>query len=291
MHIFDKPAAHICQNLLMYPFDLKQLAVPAFVLIVAGCQEQPEYGGFLNNTGRGNEGSGNQSITINLGATTTASTVITYRVGGNAALDGDYSLTSVGTYYSDALTITVPADESTATINFALIDDNQVEQADEIIYFEITSISDAGIAENFRQTSYAFQIEDNDVAPNSGLQVDLAWNLGDGVRINRSNFDLHLADAITLSDDGTVTEYREIEGKQSVNETGFETITIGGDLPDQQYYMIISCLLCEDPAALSLQLSSSKVSRNASGRVPSGWSGRSLYYGPITKNGESFSFK
>jgi hypothetical protein len=290
MLIFGRPQQHLT-NLLMYPFDLKQLVVPVFVLIFSGCQEQPEYGGFLNSTGTGNEGSGNQSITINLGATTTASTVITYHVGGNAALDGDYSLTSVSTYYSDALTVTVPAGESMAAINFAVIDDNQVEQDDEVIYFEITSISDAAIAENFRQASYAFQIEDNDIAPDAGLQVDLSWNLGDGVRINRSNFDLHLADAITLSDDGTVEAYREIEGMQSVNETGFETITIGSDLPDQQYYVIISCLSCEDAAALSLQLSSRQASRKAVGYVPAGWIGRSLYYGPITKSGVSFSFK
>ena len=122
-----------------------------FSLFSLACEEDPDYGGFVNNAGRGTESSGSQAVTINLGATASASTVITYRVGGTAALDGDYHLTSVSRYFSSALTITVPAGESAAVINFDIIDDNQVEPVDEIIYFEITSISDATIAETFRQ--------------------------------------------------------------------------------------------------------------------------------------------
>ena len=177
-----------------------------------------------------------------------------------------------------------------ATIKFAIVDDHQVESTDEIIYFEITSISDATIAENFRQTSYVFQIEVNDVAPNAGLQVDLAWNLGDGVRINRSNFDLRLADDVTVGAEGAVTEYHEIAGEQSINETGFETITIADDLPDKRYYVIINYMSGEDPASLSLQLSSGNSRRGATGHVSAAWVGRSLFYGPITKSGTSFTF-
>lgn len=267
------------------------LSICAIFLIVTACQEETPYGGFTLNQATASEDSGSQTITINLGSTTTASTVLTYRVGGNAALDGDYRLTTVSNYYSDALTLTVPPGQSIATITFDVIDDSQVEQDDEVIYFEITSISDAAIAENFRQRSFVFQITDNDHATGPDLQVDLAWDLGDGVRINASNFDMDLASDITLDANGTVADYQAVDGKASTNETGFESLVIDSTLPDQKYYVIIHYLSGDNTAVLTLQLNSDQVQRSASGRVSSASLGRMLYLGPITKNGNSFTFQ
>lgn len=260
-------------------------------LLVAACQDEPEYGGFSTTTGGGMEGIGAQSVTIDLGGTTSGSTVITYRVGGNASLDGDYRITTLTNYYSDALTVTVPAGKSTATIEFEIIDDNQVEPGGEIIYFEITSVSDATLAANFRKRYFVYQIDDNDEAPDSGMQVDLSWNLGDGVRINASNFDLYLADTISVGTDGAVISYHVAEETASANENGFETITIPVELPDKQYYIMIEYVSGEYTAELTLQFSSRQTQRAASGRVSSTSIGRVLYYGPITKTGQVFSFR
>jgi len=239
----------------------------------------------------GNEASGSQSVTINLGAATSASTTITYRVAGSAALDGDYRITSITSYNSEALTITVPAGESTASINFEIIDDEQIERNNEVIYFESAAISDAYISEHFRQASYSFEIEDNDVAPEATMQIDLAWNLGDGMRINGNNFDLFLADSVTLNTDGTISDYQPIEGLESVNETGFETIRLNDGIADMPYYVIIKFVSGTDPAELSLQFNSNTVHRTASGRVSSAFAGRAVYYGPFTKSGSSYAFR
>ncbi|MGC3943448.1 MAG: hypothetical protein QM762_02750 [Chryseolinea sp.] len=267
------------------------ITICTLCLIAFACQEETEYGGFTTNNSSATEDSGSQTIIINLGATATASTTITYRVGGNAALDGDYHLTTATSYYSEALTIAVPAGESVATITFDIIDDSQIEQDDEVIYFEITSISDASIAENFRQSSFVFQIIDNDQSSDNDLQIDLAWNLGDGVRINNSNFDMYLATSITADADGTVTEFQAVDGKASTNSTGFESVTIDSTLPDQKYYVIIDYLSGDNTAALSLQFNSTQVRRSASGRVSSASLGRLLYLGPITKTGSNFTFQ
>ena len=267
------------------------MAICILALVVVACQEETEYGGFVGTTGGGTESSGKQSITINLGATTTVPTTITYRVGGNAALGGDYDLSSLTSYYSDAsaLTISVPAGKSSASIDFEIIDDHQVE-SDEVIYFEITSISDEAIASNFKQASYVYQIEDNDEPPSDGLQVDLSWNLGDGVRVNGSNFDLYLASDITVDTDQSVTAYQAVDGVSSANESGFETIVINNELPDHQYYVIIDYVSGDNTADVELQLSNTQTHRIASGRVTSASIGHKLYLGPITKSGTTYQF-
>lgn len=255
------------------------------------CEEEVDYGGFSETSGSGTESSGPQSIIIDLGSVSSGPTTITYQVGGNAAMDGDYRITSITSFNSDALTITVPAGQSTATIAFEIIDDEQVEPSNEVIYFEVTAISDAAIAQHFRQTSYVFEIVDNDDPPASGLQIDLAWNLGDGVRINASNFDLYLADSITTGSNGEITSYHEIEGHGSAHESGFETILLGDDLPDKQYYAIIGYLSGDNTAEITLQFSSGSSHGTARGRVSAASVGRSLYYGPITKTGQTFEFR
>lgn len=258
--------------------------------LFSACTEEAEYGGFVGNSSSGSEISGSQSITIDLGATTTAATTISYRVGGTAALDGDYRITSLTSYNSEALSITVPAGQSQAAINFEILDDIQVEHP-EVIFFEITSISDVSIAQNFRQASYRFEITDDDEAPGSGMQVDLSWYLGNSVRINTADFDLYLADSITIGSDGGVTDYSLVEGVESAHLSGFETVFIQDDMPDQQYYIIIKYVAGTSAAELTLDFNSTYLKREAAGRVSSASVGRTLYYGPITKRGTDYSFR
>lgn len=269
----------------------KLTLMTVFVLVmISACTEEPEYGGFVGNSSSGSEDSGNQSITIDLGITTTAATTISYRVGGSAALDGDYRITSLTSYNSDALNVTVPAGQSTATISFEILDDNQVEYP-EVIYFEITAISDASIAENFRQAFYGFEITDNDEPQGSGMQVDLSWYLGNGVRISAADFDLYLADAVTIDSAGVVSDYHLVEGVESVHASGFETIVIPDEMPDQQYYIIIKYVAGSSEARLTLDFNSTQLQRRAAGRVLPASVGTTLYYGPLTKSGTYYSFR
>ena len=261
-----------------------------FLLLLA-CEEDIKYGGILGTSGNGTESSGAHSITIDLGAPSSAPTTITYRVGGDAALDGDYRITSITAYNSDALTITIPAGQSTATIGFEIIDDKQIETSNEVIYFEITAISDATIASNFKQASYVFEIIDDDEPPDSGLQIDLAWDLGDGVRINASNFDLYVADSVAVNSDGELVFFRAIDGYTSAEASGFETVVLSEDLPNKQYYAIINYTSGNNTAELTLEFTTKTSHGSARGRVSSASVGRSLYYGPITKSGSAFTFR
>ncbi len=83
-----------------------------------------------------------------------------------------------------------------------------MEPTRELIYFQLTGISDTDIAAEANNVTYTFEIIDNDVPPTNALQVDLSWSLGDGVSINETNFDLLLANNITLDEDDNVASAR-----------------------------------------------------------------------------------
>lgn len=283
--------SRICDamNAFSHPSVVAAATILAALLVSSCGEEELETAGFTTNRGSANESAGSQSITIELGGTTTTSTTISYSVGGNARLDGDYRLTSRTGYFTTGLAITVPAGVSQATLDFDLIDDDQIERENELIYFAITSVSDQSLAKNITHTTLVFEITDDDTSPDDALQIDLSWDLGDGVRINGANFDLYLANDIAL-DNGVVTGFTAVNDVSSANDSGFETVLVSNDFPDGQYYAIIDFLSGESAAELWLNFNSENISRVANGQVAATSVGKKLYFGPITKTGSNYAF-
>ena len=267
------------------------LLVGTFFLAMA-CEEEENSIGFVTPSATASEGDSIQTITINLGKKVTSATTITYIVGGSAALDGDYKILSTPRFFSSsALTLTVEEGESTATLMFQLIDDTHVETRNESIYFKITNVSDSKLNASLQQVEYILQIEDNDLPPDNGLQADLSWSVGEGVSINEANFDLYLARQLVLNADGEITSLELVDQLASTNKSGFESFTITTDIADESYYIIIRFMEGTSDANVFLQFSQGDESGFASGAVTTDYVGKDLYYGPISKSGNNFTFR
>lgn len=254
------------------------------LLLSQACEEEEELLGFVNTSGYATEADGTQTLTINLGKKATSSITITYIVGGSASVDGDFRILSNTSFTTDAsssFTLTVPEGSSTASLTFELIDDIQIEPGSESIYFQITGISDSDLTGSLQQLQYVFKVEDNDVAPANGLQVDLTWDLGDGVSINNANFDLYLARNLQLNDEGDISSMELIDRVLSTNTKGFETIIIDDSIAEDEYYIIIRFVTGTLAANVFLHMSEDDDYETASGRVTTDFVGKDIYYGPV----------
>jgi hypothetical protein len=254
------------------------------LLLLVACEEEDELLGFVNTSGSASEAEGTQTLTINLGKKATSSITITYIVGGTASVDGDFRILSNTSFTTDAsssFTLTVPEGSSSASLTFELIDDIQVEPVNESIYFQITGISDSDLIGSIQHLQYIFKVEDNDVAPTNGLQVDLTWNLGDGVSINNANFDLYLARNVQLNNEGDIISMELVDQVLSTNTKGFETIVINDSIADDEYYVIVRFVKGTLTANVFLHLSHDEDYEIASGRVTTDFVGEDIYYGPI----------
>ena len=257
---------------------------------LAGCDDTDNRYGFTTPSGVANEGDGVKTITIDLGRTVPSGTSIYYLVGGSAFLNGDYEILTPASLTSSTFAVQVKTGESTATIPLELIDDTHIEQGRESIYFLITGSSDFDLNESLKNVQYVLEVEDNDSAPTDGLQVDLSWNTGDGVSINTANFDLYLARNVQFGSDDQLANFDFVDSIRSTNSSGFESFILSQDITDEVYYVIINFAEGSTGAELFLHLSQGNKYRTASGRVNTSYVGKNVYYGPISKRGNSFSF-
>ena len=260
-------------------------------IFLAACEEKEESYGFVAPSGKANEGDGVVDITLDLGRTVTSGTTISYIVGGSAFLNGDYEIHNPGSINSSTFLVQVKSGQSTATLSIELIDDNQIEEKNESIYFQITGSSDSDLNQALKNNQYILEVEDNDTPPTDGLQVDLSWNTGEGTSINTANFDLYLAKNVQLANNGQLVEFELIDSPKSTNTTGFETIVLGQDITDEVYYVIISFVDGTSGADVYLHMSQGTRYGTASGHVNTNYIGKSVYYGPISKNGNTFTFR
>jgi hypothetical protein len=268
---------------------------PAYFLILslflAACREEYDNYGFATSSGVANEGDGVKTITIDLGRTVPSGTTINYILGGSAFLNGDYKILTPISLTSSTFVAQVKSGQSTATISIELIDDTHVEPENETIYFLITGSSDTNLNSSLKNVQYVLEVEDNDTAPADGLQIDLSWNTGDGVSVNTANFDLYLAKNVQLSGNGQMTGYELVDSPKSTNPNGFESYILPSDITDEVYYVIINFVEGSSGADVFLHMSHGSQFGNASGRVNTNYVGKNVYYGPISKNGNTFSFR
>jgi hypothetical protein len=268
------------------------------LLILGSCSEDENPTiGFTTTSGSGTEGDGTQNLIITFGKKLASSTTVTLKTYGTAALDGDYSFTSsspgsisnLPPEDNSSLTFTAQAGTTSLTIPFKIIDDKLVEPRRDVVQFQIASISNSDISKNLTQDVYTFEIIDNDTPPTQGLQVDLSWDLGDGVSINDANFDIYLANNVTFDSQGLVSSAQAVSDVSSSNTTGFESYIIPSTLADGIYYVIIKYAAGSNDAGLELILSRNQSYSRATGYVTASYTGKQIAYGPIRKTGDSYT--
>ncbi|HMG91145.1 MAG TPA: hypothetical protein VK589_13860 [Chryseolinea sp.] len=259
-------------------------------IFLVACEDTEDRFGFSTPSDMAKEGDGIKSITIDLGRSVTSGTTISYLVSGSVFLGGDYEIRNPGSVSSSTFVAQVKSGESKATLSIELIDDDHVEQENESIYFQITGSSDTDLNESLKNNQYVLEIEDNDTAPTNGLQVDLSWKTGEGKSISTANFDLYLAKNVELATNGQLLEFELFDNPKSTNTTGFESIVLPQDITDEVYYVIINFVEGTSPADVFLHMSQGSQHGTASGHVNTDYIGKSVYYGPISKNGNTFSF-
>jgi hypothetical protein len=262
-------------------------------LFLVSCEEDDHRTGFTTVSGIISETDGIQTITIDIGQKATSDFVINYQVGGSASLDGDYKIltpTNLSMTLSP-FTVQVNKGESKTTLSIQPIDDTHVESGDETVYIFITGSSNNHLNSSIRNVQYSLKITDNDLAPTNGLQVDLSWNLGDGVSIMVANFDLYLARNVKFNNSGQLTSFDVVEEPQSKELLGFENFVINDEISDETYYVIIRFVEGSLDADVFLEMSQGSQHGSASGHVSTNYVGRDVYYGPISKSGNNFSFR
>jgi len=264
--------------------------VLVFLPFVLACEEEETPVGFELTSGVAAEGDGVQKISIHLGKVATSSITITYVVGGTASLDGDYKLISNTNYSLSSMSLVVKEGESNGSLTFELIDDSHLEPRNETIYFEITGISDVELNAALQHRQFSFEIQDNDTSPADGMQVDLSWNVGEGISINAANFDLYLARQVVISNNEMV-DFELVQQMSSTNPAGFESFVVNRETADEVYYIIIRFVAGTMNSDVFLHMSQGVNYGFASGKVSTNSVGKDLYYGPITKNGNNFRFR
>ena len=256
-----------------------------------GCKDDDPETGFRVAQGQGAEDAGQQSVVIDLGHAVSAETVISLYIGGDASLDGDYTAVSSSKNYNSTATtfnLAVKKGESSATLNFNIIDDKQIEPGrGEVIHFQVVSV--AGSDASLDHSTYMYEIADNDQPPATGLQTDLAWNIGEGVSIDRVNFDLFLAHSVVVTGD-KVSQAEFIDSVQSAHKSGFEDFILNTALPDDDYYLVFRYAEGTSDVKIYLTLSQGASIRPLQGLFTEEYAGKDIYYGPIVKKNSRFNY-
>jgi hypothetical protein len=253
------------------------------VLFIA-CQDndnsQPT--GFDVAASTGAEDAGTQSATLKLNKAATSDVTVTFALKGTAALNGDYTLLTPSP-------ITVKAGSSVAQIDFKIIDDSVIEATDKKITFEITGVTDQTLDTNSDRLAYTYTITDNDKIPTDGMQVDLTWDLGEGVDIDSVNLDMYLVYNVVV-ENNQVTSLDINQDVYSEKTSGFESFVIGSAVKDTEYY--VAAVYKKGSVAVPFTFGFSTTANGSSestGSFTSTDAGSALFYGPIQKSGNTFS--
>ncbi|MBL0742250.1 hypothetical protein [Chryseolinea lacunae] len=261
---------------------LASLLMAALVLVSCDENDATKPAGFDASSSTGDESGGTQTATLSLGKAAASDVVLTFNVKGTAALGGDYTLLTPSP-------ITIKAGASTASIEFKLIDDSIIESADKKITFSIATITGYTVDASADRNSYTYTITDNDEIPASGMQVDLTWDLGEGVDIDTADLDLYLVYNVVVNGN-EVTSMDVNEDTYSANESGFESFVIDPGLKDTEYYVVAVYRSGDVAVPFTLGFSHNTTgSNNSAGSFTASEVGTALFYGPIQKSGDTFS--
>lgn len=204
---------------------------------------------------------------------------VAFEISGNAAQNGHYTLIT-------SSPILIEAGDTRGEIVFEAIDNTVLEPEPPLLIVELTSASGAQLAEGTLQR-HELQILDNDVVPENNLQLDLLWNLDSGGDIDQVDLDLYLVTNLEM-DEGTVQDYDPVE--LSEGESGFETVVLHENDPDQEYFLLVLYLEGERDVDFRVHASNAQFGTRVfvDEAFAENEAGGGRIYGPIPKQGNTY---
>jgi hypothetical protein len=218
-----------------------------------------------------NEGVGTVSVTLNLSQASSTPVRLEYELTGTAVLNGDFEVDS-------SSHVTVPAGKQAATLKFTIYDDPVVE-SDKTIHLKFSSPANV----NFTNAEATITIKDNDASQAaSGLQTDLTWNAGSLVNLN-----LYAANNVVIHND-SITDFDIVASSE--RSKGFESVLIKNSDEDGKYYLIVFYKSGSRAVDYTLNFNSPGISNEHTyDSFAASDSGYAFFYGPITKNGSTYT--
>lgn len=175
------------------------------------------------------ESDGQVSLGVSLGSVTTEDVVLQFSVTGTAVLNGDYIMQTT----TDS-TLTIPKGSSSSNIVLKLINDKAIEST-KTIEITLKAISSGHtLSTNALDLTGTISVEDDDTAPTDGIQVDLTWDKG-----SKAEMDLYLLTGVEFDADGNILNADQTNSLSSVNEEGFQTVSLPSSAPDGSYYVVV----------------------------------------------------
>ena len=220
-----------------------------------------------------NEGVGTVNVTVNLNQAASQAVKLNFALTGTAILNGDYEVDS-------ASSITIKAGSTTATVKFTIFDDAILE-SDKTIHVKFSSTG--GV--NLSNTGATITIHDNDASKAGiGLQTDLAWDAGTLV-----DLDLFAANNVVIDTVAhTVTSFHLVDSSE--HDKGFESVLIKNSGPDGKYYLVAYYAAGSRAVNFTLTSNGPNVSNaTVPDSFPATDVGAAYFYGPITKNGSTYT--
>lgn len=175
------------------------------------------------------ESDGQISLAVSLGSVTTQDVVLQFSVGGTAVQNGDFVMQTT----TDS-TLTIPKGSSTTNIVLRLFNDKAIEGT-RTIEITLKAISSGhALSTNALDLTGTITVEDDDVAPTDGIQVDLTWDKG-----SKAEMDLYLLTGVEFDTDGNILNANQSNSLSSVNTEGFQTVSLPSASPDGSYYVVV----------------------------------------------------
>jgi hypothetical protein len=253
---------------------LLSLAVTAVSCALFSCKksnEAPPTITIADTTQTVNESAGTATVTVNLSKAQSQSVKLNVQISGTAILNGDYSVDS-------STSLTIPAGSMSASVKFTIFNDAVVE-SDKTIHVKFTSSSNVTLT----NADATVTIKDNDVSQAAnGLQTDLTWNAGSMV-----NLDLFVVDNVVITNN-QISDFYVVRG--STNTNGFETIPINNSDSDGVYYLVAYYNTGSRAVDYTLTSNGPGITNAVTNDTfTSSDAGSAFFYGPITKNGSTYS--
>lgn len=260
----------------MKNYKLLFLAVTtiALILSISSCKKDSKSIPALSikdTTQTVSENSGTANITINLSQAPSEKVQLGVVLSGDAVLNGDYKVDS-------ATSLTIPAGSTTASLKFTIFNDAVVE-AMKSIHVKFT----APTSVTFTNAEATVKITDDDVSKaNTGLQTDLLWNAGAPV-----NLDLFVVNNVVITNN-QITDFDVVTSSENTN--GFESVLINNSSPDGEYYLVVFYNTGTRNVNFTLKSNGPNITDvTADDNFTAAEAGTAIFYGPVTKNGSTYS--
>lgn len=253
------------------------------LVLLFGCNddesEAPAIVTFENSRSEVEEDGNYKVIDVKLSGPIGADVEVNFETTGIAALNGHYALVTPSP-------VIIEAGSTTGEIVFEAIDNSVIEVDDATFTLKLSSVSGAQLGEATSLT-HEVKILDNNTIPANDLQLDLLWELGEEQDIDQADLDLLLVSDI-VEEDGTIVDFEMVDISES--ESGFETVLLQENQPDNEYYMVVLYAAGSHQASYRIHASNSAWGTDMiiEDEFSANEAGGGRIYGPIPKEGSSY---